>query len=88
MERLINLDTLKTLDDLRGALADCWGGIAILTTNEALTQAGITEEQAEENADYYEAGGDPDVWLDIATSPKHYFFNKDRIAEAKKVYFG
>ncbi len=50
--------------------------ILTLVSREVLKDEHIKPSDAESFALNYECGGDADLWLDIVTSPNHYFIQE------------
>ena len=78
MAALRFVEDFDSAQDLYNELKDHRGGILVLMTRAELKAGGLTEEQAEERIDDYTCGDDPDVYLDIASFPGHYFFATDQ----------
>ena len=79
---LVILST-KELNELRNLLGG-FDSALIIVEREAMEEAGITEAQASDAADYYDFGGEPDVMLDVVDMPDHMFLRDIVDAQADK----
>ena len=52
-------------------------GITVLIKESTAKEVGLTEEALDDMT--YDCGGDADIWVDLISSPDHYF-----ISEAKR----
>jgi hypothetical protein len=71
MPTLLYIEDFKTVPDLVKALKASWGEIVVLTSKTVIQD----KVKAESFIKNYNSGGDPDIWLDIVTTPNHYFIS-------------